>query len=79
MRMYHLTTLEGFKSVISYCRVATICDYEMPSLLGLNEYETDLQFLQLSQNLITYSLIIYMFWTNCKLFLFWFAKMAEQF
>ena len=60
------STLEGFKSTISYSRVATICDFERPSLLVLTEYETDLQFLQLSQNLTTYSLLNYMFWTNCK-------------
>ena len=60
------STLEGFKSTISYSRVATICDFERPSLLVLKEYETDLQFLQLSQNLTTYSLLIYMFWTNWK-------------
>ena len=60
------STLEGFKSTILYSRVATICDFERPSLLQLKEYETDLQYLQLSQNLTTYSLLIYMFWTNCK-------------
>ena len=60
------STLEGFKSTISYSRVATICNFERPSLLVLKAYETDLQFLQLSQNLTTYSLLIYMFCTNCK-------------
>ena len=34
-----ISTIEGFNSMITSSRVATICDYEMPSLLGLNQWD----------------------------------------